>query len=145
MKIKVLSVICAAMLTLSLEGCGKDAGEQSASDASSNAESATDESSDSASIAGTFVKMNIPYGDFFANEFEGGEDVDAVSSATMNKAANDKLTGGTYHLKDNSKILGVSFPVCIPEGTTIDESLKVRRCRRSFSRRSKCKYSHTLG
>ena len=125
MKIKVLSVICAAMLTFSLAGCGKDAGEQSASDASSNAESATDESSDSASIAGTFVKMNIPYGDFFANEFEGGEDVDAVSSATMNKAANDKLTGGTYHLKDNSKILGVSFPVCIPEGTTIDESLKV--------------------
>ena len=125
MKIKVLSVIFSAILVLSLTGCGKDDVDSSASDTGSNTTEAADNATDSTSVSGTFVKMNIPYGDFFANEFEGGEGVDAVSSATMNKAANDKLTGGTYHLKDNSKILGVSFPVCIPEGTEIDDSLKV--------------------
>ena len=125
MKIKVLSVICSAILVLSLTGCGKDDLDSSASDTSSSTTEVADNTTDSTSVSGTFVKMNIPYGDFFANEFEGGEGVDAVSSATMNKAANDKLTGGTYHLKDNSKILGVSFPVCIPEGTEIDDSLKV--------------------
>ncbi len=125
MKIKVLSVICSAILVFSLTGCGKEAGDSSASNTDNSAKETSDDATDSTSATGTFVKMNIPYGDFFANEFEGGEGVDAVSSATMNKAANDKLTGGTYHLKDNSKILGVSFPVCIPEGTEIDESLKV--------------------
>lgn len=125
MKIKVLSVIFSAILVLSLTGCGKDDVDSSASDTGSSTTEVADNATDSVSVSGTFVKMNIPYGDFFANEFEGGEGVDAVSSATMNKAANDKLTGGTYHLKDNSKILGVSFPVCIPEGTEIDDSLKV--------------------
>ena len=125
MKIKVLSVIFSAILVLSLTGCGKDDVDSSDSDTGNSTVNAGDDATDSTSATGTFVKMNIPYGDFFANEFEGGEGVDAVSSATMNKAANDKLTGGTYHLKDNSKILGVSFPVCIPEGTEIDDSLKV--------------------
>ncbi|MBQ2610749.1 MAG: hypothetical protein II586_10365 [Butyrivibrio sp.] len=59
MKIKVLSVICAAMLTFSLAGCGKDAWEQSASDTGSSTTEVADNATDSTSVSGTFVKMNI--------------------------------------------------------------------------------------
>ncbi len=72
-----------------------------------------------------YVLMNIPYGDFFAAEFEGGEKVDAVTSATKNKPSNENLTGGTYHLEDNSMILGVSYPVMVSSDITLDENLKV--------------------
>ena len=92
MKIKVLSVICSAILVFSLAGCGKEAGDSSTSNTDNSAEETSDAATESASVNGTFVKMNIPYGDFFANEFEGGDSVDAVSSATMTKAANDKLS-----------------------------------------------------
>ncbi len=132
MKSKVISVTCAAIMAFTLIGCGNQAESNSAANnATETGTAATEETqaaeatTEEVKIEGTFVKMNIPYGDFFAAEFEGGDGVDAVSSATMNKAANEKLTGGTYHLEDNSKILGVSFPVLIPEGVTLDESLKV--------------------
>ena len=84
-------------------------------------EVAPQESSDIAS----YVLMNIPYGEFYANEYEGGDAIDSVSSATMNKPGVSGLTGGSYHLEDNSKILGVSYPVAVPEGITLDESMKV--------------------
>jgi hypothetical protein len=78
-----------------------------------------------AAEASTYVVMNIPYGEFYANEYEGGDAIDSVSSATMNKPSREGLTGGSYHLEDNSKILGISYPVAVPEGVTLDESLKV--------------------
>ncbi|MBR4669301.1 MAG: DUF1533 domain-containing protein [Butyrivibrio sp.] len=124
MKSKVISVTCAAILAFSLIGCGSKEEDPSAQVAATETETTEATAEETVEVKGTFVKMNIPYGEFFAAEFEGGDGVDAVSSATMNKASNEKLTGGTYHLEDNSKILGVSFPVCVPEGTTLDESLK---------------------
>lgn len=131
MKKKILSISCTAALVCSLMGCAGQAAEgdvtQTPADTSVEvvADAENETGADEAEPAGVYVKMNIPYGDFFAAEFEGGADVDAVTSATMNKPGNENLTGGTYHLEDNSKILGVSFPVFIPEGTNVDESLKV--------------------
>ena len=42
--------------------------------------------------------MNIPYADFYGSEVKGNdEDVDAVSSATLNKTRTGSLVGGSYH------------------------------------------------
>ena len=65
MKIKVLSVICSAILVFSLTGCGKEAGESSAHDADRSTSEAADNASDSASINGTFVKMIVIIPNFF--------------------------------------------------------------------------------
>ena len=124
MKKKILSVALTAVFVLSLAACADKAPESTAMQSSMISEESVAKS-DNAETKGTYVLMNIPYGDFFAAEFEGGENVDAVTSATLNKAANENLTGGTYHLEDNSKILGVSYPVLVKEGVNLDESLKV--------------------
>lgn len=61
---------------------------------------------------GTYVLMNIPYGEFYAAEAEGGAQVDAVSSATRNKPRAGNLAGGSYHVNaDGTDITGVTFPV----------------------------------
>lgn len=124
MKKKILSVALSAVFVLSISACAEKAPE-SVADVSTEVSTEEVTSVSSTESDGTYVVMNIPYGDFFAAEFEGGENVDAVTSATMNKAANENLTGGTYHLEDNSKILGVSFPVLVKEGVSLDDSLKV--------------------
>ena len=125
MKKKLLAAVLSAVCVLSLAACGEKAPESVVESTSMEiSEEATPTVLESEST-GTYVVMNIPYGDFFAAEFEGGENVDAVTSATMNKPANENLTGGTYHLEDNSKILGVSFPVLVKEGVSLDDSLKV--------------------
>lgn len=124
MKKKILSVALSAVFVLSMSACAEKAPE-SVADVSTEVSTEEVTSVSSTESDGTYVVMNIPYGDFFAAEFEGGENVDAVTSATMNKAANENLTGGTYHLEDNSKILGVSFPVLVKEGVSLDDSLKV--------------------
>ena len=124
MKKKILSVALSAVFILSMSACSEKAPE-SVADVSTEVSTEEVTSASSTENNGTYVVMNIPYGDFFAAEFEGGENVDAVTSATMNKAANENLTGGTYHLEDNSKILGVSFPVLVKEGVSLDDSLKV--------------------
>lgn len=124
MKKKILSVALSAVFVLSMSACSEKAPE-SVADVSTEVSTEEVTSVSSTENNGTYVVMNIPYGDFFAAEFEGGENVDAVTSATMNKAANENLTGGTYHLEDNSKILGVSFPVLVKEGVSLDDSLKV--------------------
>lgn len=85
----------------------------------------TEAAAEAASETSAYVIMNIPYGEFYANEYEGGDAVDSVSSATMQKPAKEGLTGGSYHLEDNSKILGISYPVAVSEGVTLNESLKV--------------------
>ena len=124
MKKKILSVALSAVFVLSMSACAEKAPE-SVADVSTEVSDEVVSSVSAVENDGTYVVMNIPYGDFFAAEFEGGENVDAVTSATMNKAANENLTGGTYHLEDNSKILGVSFPVLVKEGVSLDDSLKV--------------------
>ncbi|MCR4933635.1 MAG: hypothetical protein K6A29_05505 [Lachnospiraceae bacterium] len=123
MRKKIYSIALTAIMALSLTACGNKAEEASVS-STEISEEVTAEAPE-VKIDGSFVLMNIPYSDFFASEFEGGENVDAVSSATMNKPSNENLTSGTYHPEDNSKILGVSFPVLVSSDITLDESLKV--------------------
>ena len=125
MKKKILAVVLSAVCVLSLAACAEKAPESVSESVSTEVSEEVASVASESEVTGTFVVMNIPYGEFFAAEFEGGENVDAVTSATLNKAANENLVGGTYHLEDNSKILGVSFPVLVKEGVTLDEALKV--------------------
>ncbi len=61
---------------------------------------------------GVYVLMNIPYGDFYANE----NAVDAITSATLNgKARNVNVNGASYHQSEEAVtsegIAGVMYPV----------------------------------
>ena len=59
-----------------------------------------------------FVLMNIPYNDFYAGDTKADIQVDAVTSATLNKPRTGTLAGGSYHVNaDGSSIDGVIFPV----------------------------------
>ena len=68
----------------------------------------------SAESAPVFVLMNVPYDDFYRAELtKNPVPVDAVTSATVAKARNAKLVGGTYHTGDDKALVieGVTFPV----------------------------------
>ncbi|MBP5166767.1 MAG: hypothetical protein ILP09_05865 [Oscillospiraceae bacterium] len=123
MKKKFLSAVLSAVCAISLTACTNTDQNTPSASSESNSESVAEETP--AEAEGVFVLMNIPYGDFFAAEFEGGEKVDAVTSATMSKAANEKLAGGTYHPEDNSKILGITYPVYVREAERLDGTLKM--------------------
>ena len=71
--------------------------------------------------------MNIPYADFYDSEVKGNdEDVDAVSSATLNKTRTGSLVGGSYHEDpEGSEIRGVTFPVRVKKGTDFSSFKKV--------------------
>ena len=60
----------------------------------------------------SYVLMNIPYNEFYKAELdEKAADVDAVTSATMNKTRSS-LAAGSYHVNSNGKdITGVTYPV----------------------------------
>ena len=73
-----------------------------------------------------YVKMNIPYADFYAAEINNEDAVDAVTSATNNKSIKNgdgELVGGTYNdynadawaagTQKKVNIKGVSYPVAI--------------------------------
>ena len=73
-----------------------------------------------------YVKMNIPYADFYAAEINNEDAVDAVTSATNNKSIKNgdgDLVGGTYNdynadawaagTQKEVHIKGVSYPVAI--------------------------------
>ena len=61
-----------------------------------------------------YVLMNIPYAAFYAAE--GTADVDAVTSATLNKPRTIGLAGGSYHVNaDGSDITGVIYPVYVAD------------------------------
>ena len=65
-----------------------------------------------------YVLMNIPYAEFYAAEKDDGgtaAQVDAVSSATLQKTRSP-LAAGSYHKKDDgSDISGVIYPVYVPD------------------------------
>ena len=63
-----------------------------------------------------YVMMNIPYNEFYKAELSDTENVvDAVTSATHNKAVNKTFVDGSYHTgttaEKNVKIQGVTYPV----------------------------------
>ena len=66
-----------------------------------------------------YVLMNIPYAEFYAAE--GASDVDAVTSATLNKTRTAGLAGGSYH-KDpkGTDISGVVYPVYVADMKLLD-------------------------
>lgn len=69
-----------------------------------------------------YVWMNIPYDAFYKAELQNNTiAVDAFTSATKTKTRTGSLAGGSYH-KDESgdQILGVTYPVKLGEGVTIE-------------------------
>ena len=63
-----------------------------------------------------YVLMNIPYSAFYKAEVNNDVDVDAVTSATLNKTRTASLAGGSYHRNaDGSQIDGITFPVKVTD------------------------------
>lgn len=75
----------------------------------------------------TWVLMNIPYADFYKAELnENDIEVDAFSSATLNKSRTGTMVSGSYHVNaDGSDITGVTFPVKLMEGVNLSKYKKV--------------------
>lgn len=71
-----------------------------------------------------YVLMNIPYDKFY--EAEGDkDDVDAVTSATLNKTRSS-LAAGSYHVNsDGSDITGVTYPVKISDASVLEKYKKI--------------------
>ena len=69
-----------------------------------------------ASLKYQYVLMNIPYSAFYKAEVNNDVDVDAVTSATLNKTRTASLAGGSYHTNaDGSQIDGITFPVKVTD------------------------------
>ena len=69
-----------------------------------------------ASLKYQYVLMNIPYSAFYKTEVNNDVDVDAVTSATLNKTRTASLAGGSYHRNaDGSQIDGITFPVKVTD------------------------------
>lgn len=69
-----------------------------------------------ASLKYQYVLMNIPYSAFYKTEVNNDVDVDAVTSATLNKTRTASLAGGSYHTNaDGSQIDGITFPVKVTD------------------------------
>ena len=69
-----------------------------------------------ASLKYQYVLMNIPYSAFYKAEVKNDVDVDAVTSATLNKTRTASLSGGSYHTNaDGSQIDGITFPVKVTD------------------------------
>ena len=70
-----------------------------------------------------YVLMNIPYDKFYAAE--GDDDVDAVTSATLNKTRSS-LAAGSYHVSsDGSDITGIVYPVKLEDASALDNLTQV--------------------
>lgn len=76
----------------------------------------------------TYVWMNIPYADFYKADLQNNDiEVDAFSSATLNKSRTSSLVGGSYHVnEDGSDISGVTFPVKINENVDLSQYRQVK-------------------
>ena len=101
----------------------EDTEESGAEGAVDTAEATEDVGETSASAdepaAGVYVLMNIPYAEFYAAE--GPEDVDAVTSVTLNKPRTIGLAGGSYHVNsDGSDISGVIYPVYVSDPSLLE-------------------------
>ncbi|MBR4164523.1 MAG: S-layer homology domain-containing protein [Solobacterium sp.] len=80
---------------------------------------------DYAPETGKYVLMNIPYDKFY--EAEGDKDVDAVSSATLNKPRTGTLAGGSYHVNaDGSDITGVIYPVYVEDESLLKDYKEIK-------------------
>jgi hypothetical protein len=73
-----------------------------------------------------YVLMNIPYADFYKAEVRNDKQVDAFSSATLNKTRTGTLVAGSYHVdKEGSDITGITYPVKVGAGVDLSGYKKV--------------------
>ena len=74
-----------------------------------------------------YVLMNIPYAEFYKAETTNNTvDVDAFTSATMNKTRTKSLAGGSYHEKaDGSSIDGITYAVKVDSSVDLSKYKKV--------------------
>ena len=71
-----------------------------------------------------YVLMNIPYDKFY--EAEGDkDDVDAVTSATLNKTRSSHAAGSYHVNSDGSDITGVTYPVKISDASVLKKYKKI--------------------
>lgn len=67
-----------------------------------------------------YVLMNIPYAEFYEAEGNNDKAIDVFTSATKSKVRTVGLAGGSYHADDSGDaILGVTYPVKVPEGVDL--------------------------
>ena len=75
-----------------------------------------------------YVLMNIPYAAFYKAETTNNTvDVDAFTSATMNKTRTKSLAGGSYHEKaDGSSIDGITYAVKVDPSVDLSKYKEVK-------------------
>ena len=76
----------------------------------------------------TYVLMNIPYAAFYKAETTNNEvEVDAFTSATLNKTRTTGLAGGSYHAnEDGSKIDGITYAVKVDSSVDLTKYKEVK-------------------
>ncbi len=76
----------------------------------------------------TYVLMNIPYAAFYKAETINNEvEVDAFTSATLNKTRTTGLSGGSYHAnEDGSKIDGITYAVKVDSSVDLTKYKEVK-------------------
>lgn len=85
---------------------------------------ATDELVNATVSTDVYVLMNIPYDKFY--EAEGDkDDVDAVTSATLNKTRSSHAAGSYHVNSDGSDITGVTYPVKISDASVLEKYKKI--------------------
>jgi len=71
-----------------------------------------------------YVLMNIPYDKFYEEEGDK-DDVDAVTSATLNKTRSSHAAGSYHVNSDGSDITGVTYPVKISDASVLKKYKKI--------------------
>lgn len=81
-----------------------------------------------AEIKDTYVLMNIPYAAFYKSETTNNDvEVDAFTSATLNKTRTTGLAGGSYHENaDGSKIDGITYAVKVDSSVDLTNYKEVK-------------------
>lgn len=76
----------------------------------------------------TYVLMNIPYAAFYKAETTNNDvEVDAFTSATLNKTRTTGLSGGSYHAnEDGSKIDGITYAVKVDSSVDLTKYKEVK-------------------
>ena len=76
----------------------------------------------------TYVLMNIPYAAFYKAETTNNEvEVEAFTSATLNKTRTTGLSGGSYHAnEDGSKIDGITYAVKVDSSVDLTKYKEVK-------------------
>lgn len=76
----------------------------------------------------TYVLMNIPYAAFYKAEASNNDvEVDAFTSATLNKTRTTGLAGGSYHAnEDGSKIDGITYAVKVDSSVDLTKYKEVK-------------------